>query len=169
MHHPLCNAPPTHALLTTLPSTHALHVTLPSHALLVPCLVMLNILDSAVRSMRIPRLFLTKLSQLQNKLSSSHAPSTHHALFSNTMWCPYILARLDLRCPVIYQHPAPSQARIHLRSLKRYSADSCPDTRAHCALLGSSRLQEGQPYRPPGAPLKIITDQVPGNPDPVPP
>ena len=117
-----------------------------------------------------PKPFSTNSSQLQNKLSSSHAPSTHHASFPSchATWCPYTLARLRPRGPVIYQHPAPSQARIHLRSLKRYSADSCPDTRAHCALLGSSRLQEGQPYRPPGAPLKIITDQVPGNPDPVP-
>ena len=87
MHHPLCTAPPTHALLT-LPSTHALHVTLstyalrvtPStHALLVPCLVMLNIQDSAIRNMRIPKLFLTNSFQLQNKLS--HIPCSDTPCF----------------------------------------------------------------------------------------
>ena len=75
-----------------------------------------------------------------------------------------------------FVHGVPLSINIQLRPRLASTLDLWKDTAltaaptpgAHCALPGSSRLQEGQPYRPPGVPLKFITDQVPGNPDPVP-
>ena len=139
MHHPLCTAQPIHALLALYPQS--MHYTRRYHQPIYSmsdCQVMHcqshaqscpKSRTPLMQTCAFPKPFSTNSSQLQNKLSSSRAPSTHHASFPSchATWCPYTLARLRPRGPVIYQHPAPSQARIHLRSLKRYSADSCPD------------------------------------------